>query len=427
MGRPWPPFCNSRHKGIHVMKFARSYIQYLYTMRSHPHDWERWHGEGNIGDAVQSLAVVNLYREMGIDEEQLLRINRDALNTYEGEPCLLPLQGWFGYFADIFPFPWAKGITPFFSGFHLTSSKGSRERFAAAGIPEMMRPYQPIGCRDRGTMLFLREQGLNAYLSGCLTLTFPARQTEPEDGKVFLVDVEEEVKRQIPPPVLESTDQSITHFYYFPSYPVDADAAVRFEEHAKAILRRYRDEARSVITSRIHVALPCLGMGIPVVFLDDKGGDERFDALNGLIPVYKPSEMAQVNWNPPKADVEPLKRVVKETFFACFRAALERADMAVPLMPAAHADMPDTGAYEKAAASQDSYQLLTAQRRLRFYEEQASREINDLRARLQVYEGGWATGSFSTRLKFLLKAFLAFFPQPARNRITRCWHRLRGR
>jgi len=48
------------------MKFARTRIKYLYTLRRHPHDWANWHGEGNIGDAIQCLALEHLYQEMGI-------------------------------------------------------------------------------------------------------------------------------------------------------------------------------------------------------------------------------------------------------------------------------------------------------------------------------------------------------------------------
>lgn len=421
------------------MQFARSYIKYLYSMRRHPHDWAHWHGEGNIGDAIQSLAMENMYREMGVAPESLRLMPRDAINTYDGEPCLLPLQGWFGYFADIFPFPWSKSITPFFSGFHLTSTWESRERFVQMGMPDRMRPYQPIGCRDRGTMRFLREQGLNAYLSGCVTLTFPARRTDPEEGKVFLVDINDEVRQLIPPAILQQADQSITHYYYFSSYPVDEQAALDFENQARRILDRYRDEARLVITSRIHVALPCMAMGIPVVFLDDKGGDERFDTLKGLTPVYTSSEMSMVNWNPPKADMEPVKQALKQTFFACFKSALIKHGLPLP-----HTlkDM-DLGEFEPDSYMQTvdrlgSFEFLTLHRRF----VQSQRTVEKLRetienleresegklreARESLEKGAHASASFKARLKLAAKALLALFPQPVQTVIKAGYHRLHG-
>jgi hypothetical protein len=419
------------------MQFARSYIKYLYSMRRHPHDWANWHGEGNIGDAIQSLAMENLYREMGVAPESLLLIPRDAIDKYDGEPCLLPLQGWFGYFADIFPLPWSKGITPFFSGFHLTSTWGSRERFVAMGLPDRIRPFQPIGCRDRGTMRFLREQGLNTYLSGCLTLTFPARQTEPEDGKVFLVDVSDDVKQLIPPAVLQQTDQSITHYHYFSSYPVNEQAALEFENLARRILDRYRDEARLVITSRIHVALPCLAMGIPVVFLDDKGGDERFDALKGLTPLYTPSEMDMVNWNPPKPNLEPVKQMLKGTFFACFKSTLTKHGLPLPAgMP--DSEDPELDMYMQGVDQLEKYELLTLHRQLLRSREaekkleadlvQKRKTMEELRETIRKTGAALdAPAPFKARLKAALKALLALFPAPVQAVIRAGYHCLRGR
>jgi hypothetical protein len=302
------------------MRFARSYIKYLYSMRRHPHDWANWHGEGNIGDAIQCIAIERLLTEFGIAPETLVHINRDALSDYAGEPCVLPMQGWFGYFADVFPFPWAKNITPFFTGFHLTSTWESRERFVKSGIPALMKPLQPIGCRDRSTMLFLRSQGLNAYLSGCLTLTFPRRETAPDNGKVFLVDIPEHLQKRFPLHILGIGDESITHFHYFHTYPVTEEGATDYENQARIILERYRKEARLVITSRVHTALPCLGMGIPVIFVTDKDLDERFDVLTGLIPVYNADSLESINWAPEPIDVEFLQCLQKKVFASTLRA-----------------------------------------------------------------------------------------------------------
>jgi citrate lyase gamma subunit len=328
-------------------KFGRLRIKYLYTLRRHPHDWANWHGEANIGDAIQCLAVESLYKEMGITPDKLALVDRDSIDRYDGETCLVPLQGWFGYFADVFPFPWSERIAPFFSGFHLTPTWSSRERFVAAGIPERMRPFQPIGCRDRGTMYFLRSLGLNAYFSGCLTLAFPKRDSDPKDGKTFLVDLEEETKKLIPRAIMDQVDESITHYHYFSSYPVDDNGALDFEIKARSILQRYRVEAKLIITSRLHAVLPCLALGIPVVFIADRGDDERFDALKGLLPIYKPEDMGKINWNPPKPDVEELKKLTKQLFFRHFREAAERCGLPLPDFQGDDAES-KAEAYEKA-------------------------------------------------------------------------------
>jgi hypothetical protein len=344
------------------MKFARTYIKYIYSLRRHPHDWANWHGEGNIGDAIQCLALEHLYLEMGLSPENLVLINRDALDKYDGEPCLLPLNGWFGYFADIFPFPWSEKITPGFSGFHLTSTWESRERFIAAGLPERLRAFQPLGCRDRGTMHFLRSQGLDAYLSGCLTLLFPRRAQEPAEGRIFLVDLEEEVKKRLPPAILRQADESITHYYYFPAYPVAEKAAEEFEAQARAILERYRQEAALVITSRLHAALPCLALGVPLVFIDDKGGSERFDALAGLTPIYRPEDMGTINWHPPAPNLEKIKAAARRNFRACFQERAAACGLSLPDEPPLESPCP--GEFEGLIKRLEDFDLLLKERQI---------------------------------------------------------------
>jgi hypothetical protein len=315
------------------MEFARNYIKYRYTMRRHPHDWDNWHGEGNIGDAIQCLAVEHLFAEIGISPESLIRINRDAITEYSGSPCVLPMQGWFGYFADIFPFPWSNFITPLFIGFHLTSTGKTRNRFVEAGIHKLMKPFQPIGCRDRSTMLFLRSLGLNAYLSGCLTLTFPRRETFFENGKIFIVDLPDSLKAQLPRSILEESDDSITHFYYFNTYPVTEGDALQYENAARSILDRYRNEARLVITSRIHAALPCIGMGIPVIFISENAQNERVDVLTGLVPVYDKDSIPTINWNPEPVAVEFIQSIQKNIFYTILRGYMVSSEVAPGYFP----------------------------------------------------------------------------------------------
>jgi glycosyltransferase involved in cell wall biosynthesis len=190
-----------------------------------------------------------------------------------------------------------------------------------AGIPDKMRPFQPIGCRDRSTRAFIRSVGLDAYFSGCLTLTFPKRRARPENGKAFLVDVPYAVGEAMPHALQVRADKSITHFHYFHTYPVTEEESAHYEEKARYILRRYEEEAELVVTSRIHAALPCIAMGIPVVFVTDKSEEERFDVLSGIIPPYHTSRLEKVNWTPDPADVDEIKKIMTETF----RMVLEEA------------------------------------------------------------------------------------------------------
>ena len=173
-----------------------------------------------------------------------------------------------------------------------------------------MKAFEPIGCRDRSTCDFLRSLGVNAYFSGCMTLTFDQREKEPENGKIFLVDATRKTLKKLPQAIREQVDTSITHFYYWNQYPVTWQGAQDFENEARRILQRYKEEARLVITSKIHVAMPCVAMGIPVIFIHEDADNVRFDVLNGILPRYTPKDIPFIDWNPKAVDISELKQAL---------------------------------------------------------------------------------------------------------------------
>ena len=62
-------------------------------------------------------------------------------------------------------------------------------------------------------------------------------------------------------------------------------------EFAEKILREYT-KAQYVVTSRIHCALPCLAMGVPVLFVYPKdAGDIHNCRFNGLIELFNTIEI----------------------------------------------------------------------------------------------------------------------------------------
>ncbi len=61
-----------------------------------------------------------------------------------------------------------------------------------------------------------------------------------------------------------------------------------------------------VITSRLHVAAPCLAMGVPVIFAKSYV-DHRYDVLEPFIPLYGEGDFASINWQPEAIDMEQTK------------------------------------------------------------------------------------------------------------------------
>ena len=226
--------------------------------------------KSNIGDNIQSIAT-----------EQFLpivdkRFNRDALNqVHENEKFLLIMNGWYTHMPENWP-P-SESIIPVFIGFHITESYHVKKLLLSDESISYYKRNEPIGCRDKKTAELLSDRGVKTYYSKCLTLTFPKREYEPQNGKVFLVDVED-----IPiPKNLEQGSLSLTHIV--PRFISDENKILI----AKQILDKYKNEACLVITSRIHCAIPCIAFGIPVIFFGDPD-DYRISILQDLgIEIYK--------------------------------------------------------------------------------------------------------------------------------------------
>ena len=130
----------------------------------------------NLGDQVQSFAA----------EQYLPRldghVDRDSLNQVT-EPTFVIMNGWFSDKPENWP-PSA-ALEPVFFGFHATYYNGFNKRYLEPDSIAYLKTQEPIGCRDQQTCDWLRERGVDAFYSKCLTLTFPRREHTPENGKVF--------------------------------------------------------------------------------------------------------------------------------------------------------------------------------------------------------------------------------------------------
>jgi len=102
---------------------------------------------------------------------------------------------------------------------------------------------------------------------------------------------------------------------------------------ARDLLALYRTQARVVITTFLHCALPCLAMGIPVVVFLPRAqnesqrtsDEERFSGLMQIAPVHRFGNTARVDWSPPPQDIESLKETVSLDFQNRVTMALKSA------------------------------------------------------------------------------------------------------
>jgi hypothetical protein len=240
----------------------------------------------NIGDTFQILAIENLYRYMGVNYDDIVRINVSDLSSYRGNKVVLPLNyPLFGYYNL------SEDIVPVFLGVSMMTG------LAAKGLK--CSDFLPVGCRDIHTYRELQKLGLDAYNSGCLTLTFPQRTDKKLTGKVLWVDAPNELMPYIPKE-LQSRIEKRTHIFYH-NCPD--------ENQVKEIYKMYQDESQLVVTSKIHCAMPCLSAGIPVIFACESPSF-RYSVLSGLIPVHTPKTFSKIDWYPRPADFEGLKNIM---------------------------------------------------------------------------------------------------------------------
>lgn len=210
------------------------------------------HSTMNLGDTIQSLAVEQFLPRVDA------RVERDELNRVPRDEAHLVVMN--GFFEPA-PGHWppSDSVCPVFFGFHMADKKHVHAAMLSDESIRYFRRHQPIGCRDQITAKFLREKGVDTYYSKCLTLTFPRRTSEPANGKIYIVDADEApVPRRL-------AAQAIRLSHDVPHRLPDEQKRRLAQEK----LDLYRTTASMVITTKLHCALPCIAMGIPVIFFGD--------------------------------------------------------------------------------------------------------------------------------------------------------------
>jgi hypothetical protein len=241
-------------------------------------------GTNNLGDEIQTLAAMQFLPQVDA------WVHRERLDEFVADSAhKIILNGWFLHRPEHWP-P-SKSLRPLIISFHLTRDAypvynermivPSSTVLSPDGL-EYLKGYEPIGARDLDTLCQLREAGVRAYFSGCLTLTLRRPPVESEPDKVYAVSVSDEVfdhfSKHCDVPIIR-----MTH------YDGESVGNERFDR-ASALLRKYA-AARAVITGRLHCALPCLAMGTPVLFVETAKDSYRFDGLRDLLPRFTETQI----------------------------------------------------------------------------------------------------------------------------------------
>lgn len=272
----------------------------------------------NIGDYIQLIAIDDIYREMGIDRSEIYYIDWGEIDTYVGEYLILPIN----YFmTDMFccnegRIKFSKYIIPVFIGVCLYRNGFTLSEYNI----EYFKKYSPVGCRDYGTYHRLQSYGIPSYLAGCVTMTLPPRDQERvgDADKVYFVDAPEYLRDHVP----EEYFQKAVFTHHRIDVDEDEDAQYIMDYVLKQF-EEYRKYARLVITSRLHCAVPCMAMGIPVILAAEYKGI-TFDWINQFIPMYLPENVNEIDWNPRAADIDGVKDLIKSTAIQRIQEAYDK-------------------------------------------------------------------------------------------------------
>lgn len=260
----------------------------------------------NIGDYIQALASSQYYPHV----DGFLDRDED-LNSYDEEPCKMIMNGWYMHNPQNWP-PTEK-IIPLFVAFHLNVLV--REELTSSISVNYLKKHQPIGCRDTNTVDILTSAGIEAYFSGCMTLTLGKKyHNEEKDHTTYIVDPILSVDYGLnniyqalrvivrhPLDIINLLKKDGLHLHdgknklkkivktalyykvyskmfskdiimnstYIHHYVENKNDDFYLLDKAEQLVKLYA-KARLVITSRIHCALPCLGLETPVIYLREK-------------------------------------------------------------------------------------------------------------------------------------------------------------
>lgn len=248
----------------------------------------------NLGNEIQSIAARRFLPKVDyyIEHHKIQDFNEDKnVKTIMNAWYLNCPEAW----------PPSENIDPLLVSMHFNSTKSTEEAVLSKESRQYFENYGPVGCRDVYTAEFLNDNGIDAYYTGCLTLTLDSGNKynqKDEDNQYVLVN--SDYSKRLVSYLKDKTDKKI--------YVINQDFAPSFKKAwldsipkslynhtsyydgqeklflAENMLRLY-ENASCVITDRLHCALPSMALKTPVLLFNTRQKQERFDGLRNLFTV----------------------------------------------------------------------------------------------------------------------------------------------
>lgn len=232
----------------------------------------------NIGDEIQVIAARRFLPRVDLVLDRDLPADTIAESK---TPVVVIANGWFSHRPEGWPPP--SSVIPLLISMHLSleiwEGIGKLDidvpsAFISQSSVDYLKQFGPVGGRDIHTTTLLLSAGIDAYMSGCLTLTLDRDQTVERDEYIVCFD--------LPNKVIESIHKKtrrplvlLTHNYYNGNH---AERMARAEKLLDLYQRAY-----CVVTTRLHCALPCLALQTPTLLIDTASDQYRFSGLHELL------------------------------------------------------------------------------------------------------------------------------------------------
>jgi hypothetical protein len=250
----------------------------------------KFDGTQNLGDEIQSIAAKRFLPRIDA------WVDRERLDEFRAsKPHKIILNGWFLHRPEHWP-P-STSLHPLIISFHLTreivpgsniSKIAPSDTVLKGNGLEFLKRHEPIGARDLDTLAQLRSAGIDAYFSGCLTLTLRVATPIEKHEIVYAVDVSDGMFAHLS----RNYEGRIIRLVHGDS---KLKGPARFAR-ASHFLQCYA-QAQAVVTTRLHCALPCLALGTPVLLIEEARDHYRFDGLRDLLWHTSEKELLQGNFH----------------------------------------------------------------------------------------------------------------------------------
>ena len=243
----------------------------------------------NIGDDIQTYAAIRFLPHVDY------YIDREALNCFipsEKEYVSVIMNAWFIH--NKIAWPPSPYINPLLHSMHFTSleSIDVGDKYLSGFGGDYLKSYQPVGARDITTKKRLENNNIEAYFSGCMTLTLNKFQNVGKKDKICLVDLTEDIIEK----VKNNTNSEIEILTHWLNQ--DEISNKEFNKRMKDVedlLKKYQ-ESRLVITNRLHVALPCVALGTPVILIHKENYEkDRLETFLTLITDFVDTDFLKMD------------------------------------------------------------------------------------------------------------------------------------